>query len=182
MNLKELLVQTKGHLLTLGYGPDGVDYIISELCRALQKLELSEEAAKSMDIGFPAFVHSRFGERQLRNFLRSIDPRTSYILISLSDSSEHWKPLEEWEMKEMDEEEIAEFNRIRKLLINESIRGTADGFKVFEDEYTYEALFSAHYRDSKKHLSKVDGHPGLLHPISTPFGGQPGFRRKLKRR
>lgn len=169
------LSATRQHLSKLGYTDEGVNFIVSKIIRVLSKFGNPEEALRIFDESFPKFVNSRFGERQFFGFLKDIDPTNEASHIFPVDYD--YAPLEDWEKEEMTPSEIDEFNKERE----EYLRGYKDEkLMVLADEWTYEALTSAHYRASKRDQVDESKLPKPRPPISTPIGGQPGFKRKWR--
>ncbi len=166
---------TRQHLTNLGYTEEGVSFIVSKIIRVLSKFNNPEEALKVFDESFPKFINSRFGEKQFFGFLKDIDPTNEASHIFPIDCD--YAPLEDWEKEEMAPAEIDEFNKERA----EYLRSYKDEKLIsLADERTYEALATAHYRASKKDQVDESKLPKPRPPISTPTGGQPGFKRKWR--
>jgi len=121
-------------------------------------------------------IRSRFGEEQFKRFIRELDPTN---VDSNTLLEEGYEPLEQYERDKMTQAEIKEFEDEKRQFIEQETEKQKRELTRARVAIAIDALNSKHYREAKQPI-------GLERPtikeISTPMGGQPGYRRRMKRR
>jgi hypothetical protein len=163
-------------LQKLGYVSQGIEYMVSEITKVLAKYESPEEATRVLENALPRVVHSRFGEKQFRAFIREIDPAI------LRGFDPDFDPLDDWERKEMTKQEITDFEKERREIVrNLTIQQKRD-YQHIAIELEFGDISQHHHVASKNYRIGEPVHRSVQSQYSVPIGGQPGYHRKMRRR
>ncbi|MEK7635247.1 MAG: hypothetical protein AAB446_02350 [Patescibacteria group bacterium] len=164
------------HLTKIGFQKTGVDYIISKITQILEHYEDPLVATAVLSQKFIQTVKSLFSEKQFKHFLSEIDP----LVISKHELFMNgYEPFLDGEKQSMSRIEINEFEQEKRKFITQRQTERKKNLGILSNPENYQILTTKNFREMKEPL-------GLSVPpiktLSSPMGGQSGYRKRFRRK
>jgi len=172
------------HLMKLGYDSAGSKSIDDKIRNLAGEYINKDKATSVFEHSFPTYVNTLFSNVQLDTFIRTVrkdsfKPREYELQSELGWSTSDFDMLRQ--EGELSEGEIRDFLDERdKFTKDTKNRRELYALKLLNAGYYYDILTRIAYRRPKEVNPDFKEQP--IRIISTPMGGQGGWRMKMKRR
>jgi len=175
--MSDKLPKTQASFVRLGYKPEAVDWMLKQITKTLNAFIDTDGAYEAFEQSFPE-IGRRFDLKHFQVFIQELTPNTSvpYRVLKSNDL----EPLTEEERSEWPEDEVAEYEEEQRRFTERYLAAQQNVSRI-RGLCSDGPLSNCHFVQSKQ--TTVDnGLPERAHAVSTPMGGQPGYRLKTHRR
>lgn len=173
--INKLRIRLEAIMQRVGYPAEGVEYICSELLRVATLYDDSDRALTIIVEHMEARITGPFGSKQFKAFILEIDPTYTHWVDYFSSLG--YSPRDARRI--LSAPDLARYYQDKAELDARWTAYRKANLDYLQDGGAWEILTSHAWRNIKPSAGIVDQVP--IQFISTPMGGHPGYRRKIRR-